>query len=90
MTGEQSQPNPVAVDGVEVIPTADGYVIYDEDRDRVHYLNHTAALVLEFCTGDNTVEEIVELLQRAYELPEPPDQEARDCVAQLRSEGLLR
>lgn len=90
MSSEQGQANPTSVDGVEVIPTADGYVIYDESRDRIHYLNHTAALVLEFCTGENTAEEIVALLQKAYDLPDPPEEETRECLEQLRAEGLLR
>ena len=54
MSGLEDPEHPLAVDGVEVVPTADGYVVYDEQRDRVHYLNHTAVLVLEFCTGENT------------------------------------
>jgi hypothetical protein len=77
------------MDGVEVVPTADGYVVYDEQRDRIHYLNHTAALVLEFCTGENSPGEIVRMLQLAYDLPEPPDEETRECLARLRAEGLV-
>jgi hypothetical protein len=81
--------HPRAMDGVEVVPTADGYVVYDEQRDRVHYLNHTAALVLEFCTGDNSPEEIVRMLQLAYDLPDPPEDETRECLTRLRVEGLV-
>jgi hypothetical protein len=80
----------LAVEGIEVVPTADGYVVYDEGRDRIHYLNHTAALVLEFCNGENSDVEIAHMLQVAYELPEPPQEETRECLAQLRSEGLIR
>jgi Coenzyme PQQ synthesis protein D (PqqD) len=80
---------PLALEGVEVVPTADGYVVYDEQRDRVHYLNHTAALVLEFCTGENSAEEIVEMLQLAYDLPEPPQVETLECLTRLRAEGLI-
>jgi hypothetical protein len=68
---------------------ADGYVVYDAGRDRVHYLNHTAAVVLELCTGESTVEEIVRVFERTYELPEPPDAEIRDCIGRLRREGLV-
>jgi hypothetical protein len=80
---------PTRVEGIEINPVAEGYVVYDPERDRVHELNHTAALVLELCTGDNTADDIVRLLQSAYELPEPPDDEARTCIAQLREEGLV-
>ena len=80
---------PERVEGVEVSAAADGYVVYDPAKDRVHYLNHTAALVLEFCTGEHTAEEIARLLQVAYEMPEPPVLEAGECLAQLRHEGLI-
>jgi Coenzyme PQQ synthesis protein D (PqqD) len=80
---------PLRSPGIEVVPTADGYVVYDPGRDRVHYLNHTAALILEFATGDNNDEQIADMLQAAYELPEPPHEEVRECLEQLRSEGLV-
>jgi hypothetical protein len=75
---------------VEVTPTADGSVVYDESRERVHYLNETAAAVLDLCTGERSIEDIARQLQAAYELPEPPYQEACECVEQLRGEGVLR
>ncbi|MGH2875921.1 MAG: PqqD family protein [Solirubrobacteraceae bacterium] len=80
---------PVQSAGLEIIPTADGYVVYDSGRDRVHYLNHTAALILEFATGKNSDERIVRMLQSAYDLPEPPRQEVHECLEQLRAEGLV-
>jgi hypothetical protein len=82
-------PGPKRTDGIEVNAVADGYVVYDTARDRVHYLNHTAALVLEFCTGENSTDEIVRLLQVAFDLPEPPTREVNDCLDQLRAEGLI-
>jgi hypothetical protein len=89
VSGPKVPEHPLAVEGVEVVPTADGYVVYDEGRDRVHYLNHTAALVLEFCTGENSAEEIVGMLQLAYDLPEPPETETRECLTRLLAEGLV-
>jgi hypothetical protein len=81
--------NPRKAPDAEVNEVADGYVVYHPSRDRVHYLNHTAALVLEFCTGENSEDAIVRLLQKAYDLPEPPTAEVRDCLEQLRGEGLV-
>lgn len=81
--------NPVRADGIEVNEVADGYVVYHRARDRVHYLNHTAALVLEFCTGDNEASEIVRMLRAAYELPQPPEREIAECLEQLQKEGLV-
>ncbi len=81
---------PTARPDLELEEAADGYVVFDEDADRVHYLNHTAALVLELCNGSNSTDVIVGLLQRAYELPEPPERETLDCLDQLRDQGLVR
>jgi hypothetical protein len=80
---------PARTPDTEVDEVADGFVVYDPVKDRVHYLNHTAALVLELCTGENTEEQIVRLLQACYDLPEAPSEEIGECVAQLREEGLI-
>jgi hypothetical protein len=80
---------PTRAEGIEVHEVADGFVVYHAARDRVHYLNHTAALVLEFCTGQNPPQRIARLLQRAYDLPQPPGDEVAECLAQLRQEGLV-
>jgi Coenzyme PQQ synthesis protein D (PqqD) len=71
-----------------VVETADGYVVYDDQRDRVHQLNRTAALVLELCTGENTEADIARLLQNAFGLDSPPEEETQACLGQLRAEGL--
>lgn len=68
---------------------ADGSVVYDPTRNRVHYLNQTAALVLEQCDGLTPEASIVQVLQDAYGLPEPPAAEVADCLTRLRSEGLV-
>lgn len=80
---------PRRIPNLDVNPVPDGYVVFDPVRDRVHYLNHTAALVLEFCNGENTKEDIVQILQVAYDLPDPPLDEAGECLDQLRLEGLV-
>jgi hypothetical protein len=56
----------------------------------VHYLNHTAVLVLELCNGDVTADEIPRLLEQAYDLAEPPTAEVAECLDKLRDEGLIR
>lgn len=85
----ESGDRPRAKAGLEIVPAEDGYVVYDSTRDRIHHLNHTAALVLELCTGANSAEDIGRALQAAYELEAPPEAEARDCLAGLRGEGLI-
>jgi hypothetical protein len=80
---------PLARAGLEVVETADGYVVYDEGRDRVHRLNRTAAVVFELCTGSNSAADIAGLLQEAFALDTPPAAETEACIAQLRAEGLI-
>jgi hypothetical protein len=45
--------------------------------------------VFELCDGTKTDKDIAVLLQRAYELPDPPEVEVAECLTQLRSEGLI-
>jgi len=80
---------PKIVSGLEINKVADGYIVYQPSRDRMHYLNHTATIVLELCNGENSAGEIAALLQSAYDLPQPPDSEVAACLQQLTGEGLL-
>jgi hypothetical protein len=81
---------PVQVDGLEVNEVADGLVVYQDGPERVHYLNNTAALVFELCTGDHSVEQIAALVQDAFGLEAAPQPEVVSCIAQLRDQGVLR
>ena len=80
---------PKLVSGIEINKVADGYIVYQPSRDRVHYLNHTATIVLELCNGENSPAEIAGLLQSAYDLPQAPEAEVAACLKQLTSEGLV-
>jgi hypothetical protein len=75
--------------GLEINEVADGFVVFDPERNRVHYLNQTASLVLEFCDGERTEDDIARMLKQCYELPQAPVQEVRTCLEQLRSEALI-
>jgi hypothetical protein len=88
--GGAAMDRPVRNADFEVNEVTDGYVVYDERRDRIHYLNHTGVLILELCTGENTFKDIVAVLQKAYDLPAPPEDETKVCLRQLRDEGLIR
>ncbi|MBV8399796.1 MAG: PqqD family protein [Acetobacteraceae bacterium] len=81
--------NPVMAPDLELNEVADGYIVYQPDRDRVHYLNQTAAVVLELCNGGNAEADIPELVRLAWDLPEPPVEEVADCLKGLRKEGLI-
>ena len=80
---------PKKIDDIEINEVDDGYVVYHRDRDRVHYLNHTAALVFEFCTGENDAEAMPDLLKQAYELKAAPVDEVEECLTKLYEEGLV-
>jgi hypothetical protein len=80
---------PKLVAGVEINKVADGYIVYQPARDRVHYLNHTATIVLELCNGENSPSEIAGLLQSAYDLAASPEAEVTACLQQLRAEELV-
>jgi hypothetical protein len=79
----------VQVRGLDINFVGDGYLVSQPDHDQVHSLNHTAAIVLELCTGQNDAAEIAHLLQEAYDLPSPPDLEIRQCLATLQRDGLI-
>ncbi len=81
---------PKKADGIEINEVEDGYVIYEKEKDKVHYLNKTAVLVLECCTGVNSVAKIGSVIQEAYDLPGIPEKEVNDCLNNLYKEGLIQ
>jgi len=81
--------NPRHINNLDINPADDGYIIYQPELDRVHYLNATAVLILELCTGSNSSEEIIDLVQQAYGLPEAPVEVVGEALKQLKAEGLL-
>ena len=82
------QDRPKKSDGLEVDEVEDGFVIYQPERDRVHYLNPTASLILELCDGTLTAAQIAELIAQTFDLAAPPDEEVNEALAQLEAEGL--
>lgn len=76
-------------DGLVVEFVGDGYLVYDPSRERMHSLNQSASLVLELCTGENDVAEIVRLVGAAFAMPAPPDTEVRACLESLVVESLV-
>ena len=84
-----ARPGPKAKAGLDINLTEDGYIVFQPELDRVHYLNHSAVLILELCTGENPAREIAALVQQAYALPEPPFAMVDETVANLNEQGLL-
>ncbi len=75
---------------LEVHEVPDGYIVYQEARDRVHYLNKTAAIVFEFCDGRLETEGILARVARAFELDNSVYPEIRACMDSLIKEGLVQ
>jgi len=88
MTGATGR-KPVMAPDLEINEVADGYIVYQPDRDRVHYFNQTAALILELCNGRNAETDLPELVRSAYDLAAPPTEEVAECLQTLRKEGLI-
>ena len=76
-------------DGLEIHTLSGQIVIYEINSDSMHYLNPTAALVLEFCDGDRSPDEIAVLVQQAYGLAAAPAAEIGTCLADLKTSGLI-
>lgn len=81
---------PKRADSLEVFPADEGYVVYEEEKDRVHYLNPVAALIYELCDGDNSAENIMELVQQCFGLVNTPAAEVTTALEQMKNEGLIQ
>jgi HrpA-like RNA helicase len=77
-------------DGLEINEVADGYIVYQPARDRIHYLNHISVVILELCTGSIKASEIPAFLRDAYDLAEPPTAEVEQCLAKFIEEEIVK
>jgi len=82
--------SPVRTEGLEINVMHDGVVVYQRSCNQVHYLNPTAALVLEFCDGRHTPAELVRIVGETYGLAEVPQAEVMECLRDLREKELVR
>ncbi len=81
---------PQIVDGLDINVVEDGYVVYQPQRRKVHFLNHSAAVILELCDGRRSTDEIVSAIKEAYQLSKPPEAEVAQTLKDLDQEGLIR
>jgi hypothetical protein len=81
--------HPQKLQGLEIHAVGDEVAVYEPEADRIHYLNPTAALILEFCDGEHSAAEIAALVQEAYSLPAAPLSEVHDCIATFQQTGIL-
>lgn len=82
---------PRQVDGLDIQPAEDGYIVHQPEEDRVHYLNAPAVLILELCDGQHTAESVVSLVREAYAESEViPPESVQDAMQKLAEAGLIR
>lgn len=74
---------------LELSAVTDGFVVSRPGNDRIHFLNPTAAFILESCDGTIQGREFPDLVAGAFGLETPPTAEVEACLATLLSEGLL-
>lgn len=80
---------PLRASGLEVSEMTDGFVASRRDSNRIHYLNPTAAFILEICDGRVRAGEMPGLVAMAFDLDHPPAADVERCLAELISEGLV-
>ena len=81
--------SPREATGLEHYPVEDGCLVYQPDRDRVHFLNETAYAVLLLCDAGSDAETLALRLARDYQLEEPPVEMVQEVLERLAGEGLV-
>jgi hypothetical protein len=74
---------------LDVVESAQGFIVRQVEPMRVHQLNNTASVILEWCDGQTTVAEIAEGIADVFCLEALPLAEVAACVAELRRAGVL-
>ncbi len=74
---------------LDVHEVPDGYIVYQKEHDRVHYLNKTAAIIFELCDGTHEPDDIVARVAKAFELDPSAHDEIRAGLDSLVKEGLV-
>ncbi len=68
----------------------DEIAVYDEHTGHVHFLNQTAAFILELCNGTNTKNDIVAKMEEKYEVAnEVAEKDVEDVLKNLRENNML-
>jgi hypothetical protein len=80
---------PLRAQDLEVSAVTDGFVVASPDHGRIHFLNPTAAFILEICDGNLQASEMPDLVAAAFQLESPPVGDVETCLASLLNEGLV-
>lgn len=80
---------PRTAESLQIRQEQEYYFVTGPSLDQQQRLNATAIVILELCTGENTVEEIIRLLQDAYDLPTAPEVAVMEFLHNAVSSGLV-
>jgi len=69
---------------------SDGFVIYQEDVEKVHYLNPSASSIFELARSGITISEMADYLKETHQLADPPLDDVKRCLADLVDKGLIK
>ena len=75
--------------GLDFSEVLDGFLVYQEERDRLHYLNPTAAAILQMCDGSLAAADVAAVLATGFRLRTVPRDEVAGCLRKLLDEGLI-
>lgn len=89
MPGRPVSEKPRAVEGLEIHETEDGLVIYQEETDRVHHLNQTAAAVFYLCDGSRDIDELTSAIGELFGVTEGARTAVLGSLEQLEKEKLV-
>ena len=81
---------PRAVEELELTEVEDGLVVYDPNRDRVHYLDPVAAVIFTLCDGARDRDHIIEATTALFESGDVSTRDVEACVEQLEDERVLQ
>ena len=81
---------PRQVAGLEIHEQPDGCVVYQQAREKVHFLNHTAVVILELCNGRHSREEIRDIYSATFDQAPAPEQEVAAIIEQFLAEELVQ
>ena len=79
----------IQAQNLEVHELPDGYIVYQIERDRVHYLNKTAAIIFELCDGSREADDVVARVAKVFDLGASAHGEIRAGLDSLVNEGLV-
>jgi len=77
-------------EGLDINVMHDGVVVYQREHKKIHYLNHTAGLVLELCDGKHKPAELASAVGEAYGLADAPYDDIVACLQDLLAKELVR